>query len=138
MYNTHTQYAYYRQMTHAALIIQNSYRSYCENKRFKKSQNQSSSKLAIQNSQCLQNYYKHYQHEQQQQQHSNGSSGATSKEPSPSGPLKYVFWATNILIAVVIVEFFFEYFIDRRTYSQRTQNLAARKIQQFMRQSKMK
>lgn len=81
-------------MTHAALIIQNSYRSYCENKRFKKSQNQSSStsKLAtIQNSQCLQSYYRNYQHEQQQQQQQHGgggSSGTTSKEPSPSGPLK--------------------------------------------------
>lgn len=77
------QYAYYRQMTHAALVIQNGYRSYCENKRFKKSQNQSSSTVTTQDSQCLQNYYKHYQHEQHQQ-----NSGTASKEPSPSGPLK--------------------------------------------------
>lgn len=82
-------------MTHAALIIQNGYRSYCENKRFKKSQNQSSSNnvITIQDSQCLQSYYKNYQHEQQQC--STGSSlgspsGITSKEPSPSGPLKYI------------------------------------------------
>lgn len=69
-------------MTHAALVIQNGYRSYCENKRFKKSQNQSSS-TTTQDSQCLQSYYKHYQHEQHQP-----NSGTTSKEPSPSGPLK--------------------------------------------------
>ncbi|KAJ6642159.1 Calmodulin-binding transcription activator 2 [Pseudolycoriella hygida] len=106
-YRRYKQYAYYRQMTHAALVIQNGYRSYCENKRFKKSQNQSSSTVTTQDSQFT-NYYKHYQHEQQQP-----NSGTTSKEPSPSGPLK-------------------------RTYSQRTQNQAARKIQQFMRQSKMK
>ncbi|XP_037035422.1 calmodulin-binding transcription activator 1 isoform X4 [Bradysia coprophila] len=105
-YRRYKQYAYYRQMTHAALVIQNGYRSYCENKRFKKSQNQSSSTVTTQDSQFT-NYYKHYQHEQHQP-----NSGTTSKEPSPSGPLK-------------------------RTYSQRTQNQAARKIQQFMRQSKM-
>jgi len=32
------QYAYLRQVTQAALVIQNQYRNYCENKRFKKSQ----------------------------------------------------------------------------------------------------
>ncbi|CAG7716673.1 unnamed protein product, partial [Allacma fusca] len=31
-------YAYLRQVTQAALVIQNQYRNYCENKRFKKSQ----------------------------------------------------------------------------------------------------
>lgn len=90
-------------MTHAALVIQNGYRSYCENKRFKKSLNQSASNAVLQqqqhqqhqqhqlDSQCLQSFYKNYQHEQQQQQQSNSSpsSGSTSKEPSPSGPLKY-------------------------------------------------
>ncbi|GAB0096881.1 calmodulin-binding transcription activator 1 [Sergentomyia squamirostris] len=112
-YRRYKQYVYYRQMTHAALIIQNGYRSYCENKRFKKAQHQSiqtttNCDSAPSSSRCLENFYKNYQTEQAHQY----QSSTTPKELSPSGPLK-------------------------RTYSQRTQNQAARKIQQFMRQSKM-
>lgn len=38
-------------MTRAAMVIQNRFRSYCEHKRFKKSQ-----EAAV----CIQNYYRHY------------------------------------------------------------------------------
>jgi len=45
------QYAYFKQMTRAAMVIQNGFRSYCEHKRFKKSQ-----EAAV----CIQNYYRNY------------------------------------------------------------------------------
>jgi hypothetical protein len=38
-------------MTRAAMVIQNGFRSYCEHKRFKKSQ-----EAAV----CIQNYYRNY------------------------------------------------------------------------------
>lgn len=34
------QYAYFKQMTHAAMVIQHGYRSYCAHKRFKKAASQ--------------------------------------------------------------------------------------------------
>ncbi|EDW35607.1 GL17354 [Drosophila persimilis] len=120
-YRRYKQYAYYRQMTNAALVIQHGYRSYRKNKRFKKSglgqgmAGGSDHGSVSSNSQCLSSFYDHYKQDQQQlqQQHEMGSQPSTPKETSPSGPLK-------------------------RTYSQSTQNQAARKIQQFMRQSRIK
>ncbi|EDW02382.1 GH19921 [Drosophila grimshawi] len=118
-YRRYKQYAYYRQMTNAALVIQHGYRSYRRNKRFKKSQHTNSGMgtgsehgSVSSNSQCLSSFYDHYKQDQQQQQELS-SQPSTPKETSPSGPLK-------------------------RTYSQSTQNQAARKIQQFMRQSRIK
>ncbi|XP_033252730.1 uncharacterized protein LOC108158726 isoform X6 [Drosophila miranda] len=119
-YRRYKQYAYYRQMTNAALVIQHGYRSYRKNKRFKKSglgqgmAGGSDHGSVSSNSQCLSSFYDHYKQDQQQlqQQHEMGSQPRTPKETSPSGPLK-------------------------RTYSQSTQNQAARKIQQFMRLSRI-
>ncbi|XP_046809799.1 calmodulin-binding transcription activator 1 isoform X4 [Lucilia cuprina] len=122
-YRRYKQFAYYRQMTNAALVIQHGYRSYCRNKRFKKSQTSNhltaSGSLAglhntdsqdSTNSQCLSSFFDNFN---KQETESSPQSCTTPKETSPSGPLK-------------------------RTYSQSTQNQAARKIQQFMRQSRIK
>ncbi|XP_073846812.1 calmodulin-binding transcription activator isoform X2 [Musca autumnalis] len=123
-YRRYKQFAYYRQMTNAALVIQHGYRSYCRNKRFKKSQNTSSLMASggsalhnsdsqdSTNSQCLSSFFDNFT-KQEQNADSSPQSCSTPKETSPSGPLK-------------------------RTYSQSTQNQAARKIQQFMRQSRIK
>lgn len=58
-------------MTHAAMVIQNGYRSYCEHKRFKKSQ-----EAAV----CIQNYYRNYKEQ----------GGRGSREGTPAAGLKYV------------------------------------------------
>ncbi|KAM7346056.1 calmodulin-binding transcription activator isoform 2-T2 [Cochliomyia hominivorax] len=121
-YRRYKQFAYYRQMTNAALVIQHGYRSYCRNKRFKKSQTSNhltgtgslsglhnTDSQDSTNSQCLSSFFDNFN---KQETENSPQSCTTPKETSPSGPLK-------------------------RTYSQSTQNQAARKIQQFMRQSRI-
>ena len=57
-------------MANAATVIQNKYRTYCENKRFKKSK-----EAAM----CIQSYYRTYKEHQ-----GRGSSVRSSRESTPS------------------------------------------------------
>ena len=64
------QYLYWKQMANAATVIQNKYRTYCENKRFKKSKDAAM---------CIQSYYRTYK------EHQTGrSSIRSSRESTPS------------------------------------------------------
>lgn len=85
-------------MTNAALVIQHGFRSYCRNKRFKKSQTSnhltgSGSLSGLHNtdsqdrtnSQCLSSFFDNFN---KQETESSPQSCTTPKETSPSGPLK--------------------------------------------------
>ncbi|XP_046655102.1 calmodulin-binding transcription activator 1-like isoform X5 [Daphnia pulicaria] len=114
------QYVYLKQMTKAAVVIQNQFRSYYEHKRFKKNMESPSTSSAANSASCngggvgisssaaaVAAAYRNYR-----ESSLSASSARQSREGTPtSSALK-------------------------RTYSQRRQHQAARKIQQFMRQSK--
>lgn len=114
-------------MTHAATVIQNGFRSYQEHKRFKKSQ-----EAAV----CIQNYYRNYR------DHGGRPSAFSPNhlfENNPSIGLKSVAFQRRLMTYLLNFAYHISVifpFTLRRTYSQRRQNQAARKIQQFMRQSK--
>ncbi|GIY74983.1 calmodulin-binding transcription activator 1 [Caerostris darwini] len=117
-YRRYKQYMYYKQMTKAAQLIQSQYRNYCEHKRFKKWKESDAD--------CISPAL--------------GSSPSSVAGPSAAS-LQSLYWtlaeserklsssregtptsSSNL----------------KRTYSQRRQHQAARKIQQFLRQSKNK
>ena len=60
-------------MSKAATLIQTKYRTYCEHKRFKKSQDAAT---------CIQNYYRTYK------EHQGQSGGSRSRESTPSAGIK--------------------------------------------------
>ena len=101
-------------MSKAATLIQTKYRRYCEHKRFKKSQEAAT---------CIQTFYRTYKE---------GQSRSRESTPTTAG-LKY-----NFLISFAFQAMQFSTLFCRRTYSQRRQNQAAKKIQQFMRKSHLR
>ncbi|KZS13454.1 putative Calmodulin-binding transcription activator 1 [Daphnia magna] len=117
-YRRYKQYVYLKQMTKAAVVIQNQFRSYYEHKRFKKNMESPSTSSAsnaansggiASSAAAVAAAYRNYR-----ESSLTANSARQSREGTPtSSALK-------------------------RTYSQRRQHQAARKIQQFMRQSKNK
>ncbi|XP_054165100.1 calmodulin-binding transcription activator 2-like [Oppia nitens] len=117
-YRRYKHYIYYRQMTKAAQVIQNQYRNYCEHKRFKKS---------------IPGHQLSYTQSAISGGDSSGQSASATvssyicnySDCDPVIPCKSSREGTPLSGL-------------KRTYSQRRRNQAARKIQQFMRQSKNK
>jgi hypothetical protein len=107
-YRRYKEYAYYREMTNAAVVIQNKYRSYCESKKRIKTSINGSSDACNISGQ-LKDCDDDVRNNEQY------ISANEIKEPSTPN-------ITGL----------------KRTYSQSTQNQAARKIQQFMLTAKNK
>ena len=85
------QYLYWKQMAKAATVIQTKYRTYCEHKRFKKSQEVAAM--------CIQNYYRTYKEHQGGGGGGGGSKARSSRESTPTTGLK---WVVNIWILIKV------------------------------------
>ncbi|RZF40193.1 hypothetical protein LSTR_LSTR012447 [Laodelphax striatellus] len=121
-YRRYKQYAYFKQMTRAAMVIQHGFRSYCEHKRRFKKNKESAAALRIQN------YYRNYREQGGGGGGGGGMdgggggmrTGGGGSRAGSTGSAESGMTSSGL----------------KRTYSQRRQHQAARKIQQFMRQSK--
>ncbi|PRD35183.1 UNVERIFIED_CONTAM: Calmodulin-binding transcription activator 2 [Trichonephila clavipes] len=116
-YRRYKQYMYYKQMTKAAQLIQSQFRNYCEHKRFKKWKESDAD--------CISPAL--------------GSSPSSVAGPSAAS-LQSLYWtlAESERRLSSSREGTPTSSTLKRTYSQRRQHQAARKIQQFLRQSKNK
>ncbi|CAL1269615.1 unnamed protein product [Larinioides sclopetarius] len=114
-YRRYKQYMYYKQMTKAAQLIQSQFRNYCEHKRFKKWKESDAD--------CISPAL--------------GSSPSSVAGPSAAS-LQSLYWtlAESERRLSSSREGTPTSSTLKRTYSQRRQHQAARKIQQFLRQSK--
>ncbi|XP_039297121.1 calmodulin-binding transcription activator 2 [Nilaparvata lugens] len=115
-YRRYKQYAYFKQMTKAAMVIQHGFRSYCEHKRRFKKNKESAAALRIQN------YYRNYREQGGGAMDGGGGGGGGGGR---GGDVRTGTESGGMTSSGL-----------KRTYSQRRQHQAARKIQQFMRQSK--